>query len=257
MSRGMPKYRGWRPGGSNDYTSTYLRRAEMILNKEKPPVVETKPVEAKPEPIKIPVLIEEKKPSWRPPGSSSSKVYDIKRFQIIPIVRHDTNDTIKLKKEEQKRDMSTQVVSNEEQKPTSDLILFRDPNDDSQFFMMVDKNNNNNTTSKTGRPSTTTRALESPSNHVNRPNSSLSSSSFTYSLAPPRNNNNASRIVIETTIEHTPPSQQALTRPVTAYRLVPEPNKHVVYVPERGTTLQYYKPVQIESSSRNYLKRNQ
>lgn len=257
MNRNLPKYRGWRPGGSNDYTSTYLRRAEMILNKEKPPVVETKPIEAKPESIKIPVLIEEKKPSWRPPGSSSAKVYDIKRFQIIPIVKSDdTNDSVKPKKEEQqKKDMATQVVvSTEEQKPTSDLILFRDPNDDSQFFMMVDKNNQNNTsTSKTARPSTSTRVLESPSNHVNRPSSSLSSSSFTYSLAPPRiNNTNTGRIVIETTIEHTPP---VLTRPVTAYRLVPEP-KHVVYVPERGTTLQYYKPVQIDSSSR-ISKRNQ
>lgn len=29
------KYPSWKPSGSNDFTSTYLRRAELILNKDK------------------------------------------------------------------------------------------------------------------------------------------------------------------------------------------------------------------------------
>lgn len=273
----IPKYRGWKPSGSNDFTSTYLRRAEMILNKEKQ--AEPKPEEKKLEAIRVvPVVVEEKRPSWRPPGSSSAKVYNIRRVEIIPVDENSKTNKNVTNTKTKATSSTTGVamptiskstsISGGQEKP-SDLILFRDPNDTSQLFMMVDNNYNNRNNNAShqvnennSRPTTSnTRAHSaSSSNHVNRPqttmstnprlsssSSLMSTSSQAYPLPPKTpsssHGTNSNRIVIETTIEHHPETSTSFyTRPVTAYRLVPA-DEPVVYLPESNRTLYYYKPV--------------
>lgn len=284
MSRRMYKYHGWKPSGSNDYTATYLRRAEMILNKEKT-TVEAKPAEAKLEPVRIvPVVVEEKKPNWRPPGSGSAKIYDFKRVEIVPIsaskeatksASSSTKEGVKTSTTDlSKKSVATQsTTTSHEAKPSSDLILFRDSNN--QLFMVVDNNNNKlTTTTMTTSSSTNTSSRpsssSSSSSHVKQSNSSsthhnhnhqayTSSSMYLTSPPPPLPQQQpprtptTNRIVIETTIEHSPspqPKTIVTNRPVTAFRLVPTDEQHnVVYVPENGSTstLHYYKPVRIES----------
>lgn len=191
------KRQTWKPAGSNDFTSTYLRRAEMILNQEKTP--EPKKEEKKPEPIIIPVKIEENaRPNWKPPGSGNNTSLGSNR------VRFETKDKYNKNSQRGKNDVKETIPTVFTQRPPDLVLIHRQP----QHLPPVQK-----------------------------------------SYPQPTSSN---RIVIETTIEHTP-SQTFYARPATAYRVLVPTNSSVIVETDRNSPEQYVERVYYPETGAYYV----